>query len=321
MPCRSCRRRRCRSASRARAATVTATPAAITCSASRRSRRASPSPSRSRPGRSRERCGSTCARRRKAARPRRSWRAPGCSTTATPCCTGIPGAATRPATRRASRASPSSSASTARRRTPPDRPRRGAPRSTHSCSPSTPSSCCASTRRRARACTTSITSGGGAPNVVPEFAEGFFYVRHPKAEVAQATLPAASQVCAGRGARDRDEARGAVPRRDDGDLPNNTLAQVAKKNLTALNDLKYDAEEMKFAVRLQETFAEKAAARGRREGVRLLRPIERRIDGRGRRVVGGAGDRASRPRAGCRARRGTRGRRWRAAARRSARRG
>jgi aminobenzoyl-glutamate utilization protein B len=42
-------------------------------------------------------------------------------------------------------------------------------------------------------------------------------------------------------------------------LPNNTLAQVAKKNLTALNDLKYDAEETKFAVRLQESFAEKAA--------------------------------------------------------------
>ena len=40
-------------------------------------------------------------------------------------------------------------------------------------------------------------------------------------------------------------------------LPNNTLAQVAKKNLGALNDLKYDAKELKFAVRLQESFAEK----------------------------------------------------------------
>jgi aminobenzoyl-glutamate utilization protein B len=42
-------------------------------------------------------------------------------------------------------------------------------------------------------------------------------------------------------------------------LPNNTLAQVAKKNLTALNDLKYDPEETKFALRLQESFAEKLA--------------------------------------------------------------
>ena len=41
-------------------------------------------------------------------------------------------------------------------------------------------------------------------------------------------------------------------------MPNNTLAQVAKKNLTALNDLKYDAEELNFALRLQESFLEKA---------------------------------------------------------------
>jgi aminobenzoyl-glutamate utilization protein B len=42
-------------------------------------------------------------------------------------------------------------------------------------------------------------------------------------------------------------------------LPNNTLAQVAKKNLSALADLKYNAEETRFAVRLQESFAEKVA--------------------------------------------------------------
>ena len=41
-------------------------------------------------------------------------------------------------------------------------------------------------------------------------------------------------------------------------LPNDTLAQVAKKNLTALNDLKYDDEELKFATRLRETFPDKA---------------------------------------------------------------
>jgi aminobenzoyl-glutamate utilization protein B len=35
----------------------------------------------------------------------------------------------------------------------------------------------------------SVTSGGGAANVVPEFAEGFFYVRHPKGEVVQKLYP------------------------------------------------------------------------------------------------------------------------------------
>ena len=41
-------------------------------------------------------------------------------------------------------------------------------------------------------------------------------------------------------------------------LPNDTLAQVARKNLTALNDLAYTAEETAFALRIGETFPDKA---------------------------------------------------------------
>ena len=104
-----------------------------------------------------------------------------------------------------------------------------------------------------------ITSGGGAPNVVPEFAEGFFYVRHPKAEVVQKLYPRLLK-CAQAGALATETKLEVVYLGGTMEiLPNNTLAQVAKKNLTDLSDLKYDAEGMKFAVRLQETFSEKAA--------------------------------------------------------------
>jgi aminobenzoyl-glutamate utilization protein B len=102
-----------------------------------------------------------------------------------------------------------------------------------------------------------ITSGGGAPNVVPEFAEGFFYVRHPKADVLQTLYPRLVK-CAEGGALatetklEIDYLGGTMEI-----LPNNTLAQVAKSNLTALNDLAYDADERKFAVRLAETFSDK----------------------------------------------------------------
>lgn len=102
-----------------------------------------------------------------------------------------------------------------------------------------------------------ITSGGGAPNVVPEFAEGFFYVRHPKAEVVKQLYPRLLK-CAQAGALatetklDVQYLGGTMEI-----LPNNTLATVAKKNLTALNDLKYDADETTFATRLRESFAEK----------------------------------------------------------------
>ena len=104
-----------------------------------------------------------------------------------------------------------------------------------------------------------ITSGGGAPNVVPEFAEGFFYVRHPKAEVVQKLYPRLKK-CAEGGAIATEtkveiEYLGGTYEL----LPNNTLAQVAKKNLIALNDLKMEADELKFALRLQETFPDRAA--------------------------------------------------------------
>jgi aminobenzoyl-glutamate utilization protein B len=102
-----------------------------------------------------------------------------------------------------------------------------------------------------------ITSGGGAPNVVPEFAEGFFYVRHPKAEVVKQLYPRLLK-CAQAGALATETKLEVVPLGGTMEiLPNNTLAAVAKKNLTALNDLKFDADEQAFALRLQESFAEK----------------------------------------------------------------
>lgn len=103
-----------------------------------------------------------------------------------------------------------------------------------------------------------VTSGGGAANVVPEFAEGFFYLRHPKSEVASKIYPRLLK-CAQAGALATEtklevyELGGTMEM-----LPNTTLASLARRNLTALNDLKYDDEERTFAVRLQETFAEKA---------------------------------------------------------------
>jgi aminobenzoyl-glutamate utilization protein B len=102
-----------------------------------------------------------------------------------------------------------------------------------------------------------ITSGGGAPNVVPEFAEGFFYVRHPKAEVVQQLYPRVLK-CAQAGALATETKLEVVYLGGTMEiLPNDTLARVAKKNLTALNDLAYDADELKFATRLRDTFPDK----------------------------------------------------------------
>ncbi len=103
-----------------------------------------------------------------------------------------------------------------------------------------------------------VTSGGGAANVVPEFAEGFFYVRHPKSEVVSKLWPRLLN-CAQGGAIATETRLEVVPLGGTLELlPNDTLAQVSRKNLTALNDLAYTPEETAFALRIRETFPDKA---------------------------------------------------------------
>jgi aminobenzoyl-glutamate utilization protein B len=101
-----------------------------------------------------------------------------------------------------------------------------------------------------------ITAGGEAPNVVPEFAEVYFYVRHPQAEVVRKVYRRL-ELCAEAGALatetklEIDYQGGTLEL-----LPNSALTQIALANLRAMNHLEYSAEERQFATRMQETLAE-----------------------------------------------------------------
>ncbi len=103
-----------------------------------------------------------------------------------------------------------------------------------------------------------ITSGGGAANVVPEFAEGFFYVRHPKAEVVQKLYPRLLKCAQGAALATETKLEVVYLGGTMELLPNRPLAEAIRKNLTALNDLQYDDDEKKFALRIRETFPDKA---------------------------------------------------------------
>lgn len=98
-----------------------------------------------------------------------------------------------------------------------------------------------------------ITAGGNAPNVVPDFAEVYFYVRHPKSEVCRELYPRLLK-CA-EGAAHATETKLEVNHLGGTMelLPNNTLADVVAGNLKSLLDLKYGPEETQFALKLQET--------------------------------------------------------------------
>lgn len=101
-----------------------------------------------------------------------------------------------------------------------------------------------------------LTAGGNAPNVVPDFCEVHYYMRHPKAEVLRKLYPRLLK-CAEAGALATEtkletvHTGGALEL-----LPNDTLADVLKANLSRLNNLRYTDEEQKFAARLQTTLHE-----------------------------------------------------------------
>lgn len=96
-----------------------------------------------------------------------------------------------------------------------------------------------------------ITHGGGAPNVVPDFAEVYFYVRHPHAGTARdlyrrLVLCARAGEMASETKLEIDFQGGTVEF-----LPNQVLSTVCLTNLTKLNDLKYTESDKQFALQIQ----------------------------------------------------------------------
>jgi aminobenzoyl-glutamate utilization protein B len=101
-----------------------------------------------------------------------------------------------------------------------------------------------------------VTAGGNAPNVVPDFAEAFYYIRHPSSPVLQKLYPRLLK-CAEAGAlatetRLETQYLGGILEI----LPNDTLARQARANLERFNDLSYDHDETEFATKIQKTLSE-----------------------------------------------------------------
>lgn len=97
-----------------------------------------------------------------------------------------------------------------------------------------------------------ITAGGKAPNVVPDFAEVYYYVRHPEAPVVK-DLYRRLILCAEAGALATEtelEIENLAGTHNM--LPNDTLSEVTYRNLVELADLRYNDEETAFAVELQK---------------------------------------------------------------------
>ncbi len=99
-----------------------------------------------------------------------------------------------------------------------------------------------------------ITRGGEAPNVVPAFAEVYYYVRHPKRtevkDVWERISHAAQGAALGTDTRVEIEVTGGVYDM----LPNETLAKVVEANLRKVGGYTYTEPEKIFAEKIQKSF-------------------------------------------------------------------
>jgi aminobenzoyl-glutamate utilization protein B len=99
-----------------------------------------------------------------------------------------------------------------------------------------------------------ITHGGEAPNVVPAFAEAFYYVRNP--DVANVKTIFAKVVKAAEGAAlgTNTEMKYEIIHGLYNVLPNETLARIMHKNLETVGGVKYSDKDTEFASEILKTY-------------------------------------------------------------------
>jgi aminobenzoyl-glutamate utilization protein B len=116
-----------------------------------------------------------------------------------------------------------------------------------------------------------ITAGGDAPNVVPAFAEGFYYARQPNMPILD-NVWGRIQKCADAGALGTEtKVEMELINSVYNILPNDTLAALFERNLRRVGGIKYTPEEQAFAQELAKSFnREKVLPLGSQEQVQPL---------------------------------------------------
>ncbi|WP_326524714.1 amidohydrolase [Sphingomonas sp.] len=98
-----------------------------------------------------------------------------------------------------------------------------------------------------------VTNGGEAPNVVPDFAESYYYVRHTDPAIVRSVMERVKKAAEGAaiatGTSYEWEATGGVYSM----LGNDTLAAVMHRNLQSVGAPKWTAEETRWAATIQKT--------------------------------------------------------------------
>lgn len=123
-----------------------------------------------------------------------------------------------------------------------------------------------------------ITSGGKAPNVVPDYAEVYYYVRHPDKEVVKAIFERVVKAANGAAMGTETTVDYEVIGGTHDLLLNKTLGELMQQNLEKAGGVTYTADETLFAKKIQSSFNFPAPAI---ESVATVKPLKTDTDAGG----------------------------------------
>lgn len=101
-----------------------------------------------------------------------------------------------------------------------------------------------------------ITEGGNAPNVVPDFAEVFYYVRHPDAEGVEAIWTRVEEAAKGAAMGTGTKVDWEVIHGNNPLLVNEPLAKMMDAKLRTVGGVTYTAAERAFAEEIRKSFTD-----------------------------------------------------------------
>ena len=99
-----------------------------------------------------------------------------------------------------------------------------------------------------------ITKGGLAPNVIPEIAEVYYYIRHPDKDTVQELFNRVVKAAEGAAMGTETKMSYEVMHGNYSLMPNDTLQKIMHENLENRGGIEYTSEEVEYAKTLMKTF-------------------------------------------------------------------
>lgn len=112
-----------------------------------------------------------------------------------------------------------------------------------------------------------ITAGGNAPNVVPDFAEVFYYVRHPEADGVDQIWERLEDAAEGAAMGTGTTVEWEVIHGNNPLLVNETLARMMDDKLHEIGGISYTAEEQAYAEEIAASFVNPDLQLGSQEDI------------------------------------------------------